>query len=100
MIATFGLLYNRMSPNGVYAVEDTHTCYWPEYEGGLGVSGSFMEFTKGKLDEINAVHSRGSVAVSEFTRSTDSITTYDSVVVFERRPQGNRQAPITGPMES
>jgi len=29
------------------------------------------------------------------TASTDYIAIYDSVVVFEKRPQGNRQAPIT-----
>ncbi len=98
MIATFNMLYDRVSPNGVYLVEDTHTCYWPEFDGGLKVAGSFMEFVKGKLDEINAFYSRGALPVSEFTRSTDSITTYDSVVAFERRPQGARQAPITGPM--
>lgn len=100
MIASFELLYHRMSPNGCYIVEDTHTCYWPEYQGGLRAEGSFMEFVKDKLDEINAVHSRGALEASDFTRSTDSIVCYDSVVVFERRPQGHRQAPITGPMDN
>lgn len=32
---TFEFLYPKVSPNGVYFVEDLHTCYWPEYEGGL-----------------------------------------------------------------
>lgn len=99
MIRTFEILYDRISPNGVYMVEDTHTCYWPEYDGGLNRPGSFMEFTKAKLDEINAVHSRGALPVSNFTKSTDYIACYDSVVVFERRRQGKRQAPITQPMD-
>jgi hypothetical protein len=98
VIGSFGLLYDHLAPNGVYMVEDTHTCYWPEYEGGLGRDGTFMELAKNKLDEINAVHTRGAVPVSAFTRSTDSITCYDSVVVFERRPQSERQAPITNAM--
>jgi hypothetical protein len=79
-------------------VEDTHTCYWPEFQGGVKQSGSFMEFVKGKLDEINAVHTRGVIPISNFTKSSDYIACYDSVVVFERRPQGQRQAPITQPM--
>lgn len=95
MIASFELMYNRIQPNGVYVVEDTHTCYWNEYGGGLGLKGSFMEYVKTKLDEINAVHTKGALPISEFTRSTDCIACYDSVVVFERRPQGQRQAPIT-----
>ncbi|WP_339628326.1 CmcI family methyltransferase [uncultured Pseudomonas sp.] len=95
MVASFELIYHRLNPKGVYMVEDTHTCYWPEYQGGLKQPGSFMEFTKNKMDELNAVHTRGAVPVSGFTKSTDCITSYDSIVVFERRPQGARQAPIT-----
>lgn len=98
-VRTFELAYHRISANGVYIVEDTHTCYWPDYGGGLGRDGTFMELAKAKMDEINAVHSKGALAVSDFTRTTNSITCYDSVVVFERRPQGHRQAPITGPMD-
>ena len=95
MIASFELMYNRMQSNGVYIVEDTHTCYWKEYGGGLRHEGSFMEFVKHKLDEINAVHTREALSVSDFSRSTDCIACYDSIVVFERRRQGLRQAPIT-----
>ena len=98
MISTFDMIYDRIDPRGVYVVEDTHTCYWPEYDGGLSREGSFMEFVKAKLDDINAVHTRGALPTSAFTRSTDSITIYDSIVVFEKRPQGSRQAPITSPM--
>ena len=95
MIKTFEMLYDYVHPTGVYMVEDTHTCYWNEYEGGLKVPGSFMEFVKDRMDELNAVHTREAVPVSGFTRSTDAICCYDSVVVFERRPQGARQAPVT-----
>lgn len=96
--ASFELLYDHLAPNGVYLIEDTHTSYWEEYEGGYKKSTSLMEFVKTKLDDINAVHARGALPVSEFTRTTDSITCYDSVVVFERRRQGVRQAIITDRM--
>lgn len=98
MNTTFELLYDRLDPNGVYMVEDTHTCYWSEYEGDLRQENSFIEKVKNKIDELNAVHTRGKIAISNFTKSTDSICIYDSIVVFEKRPQGVRQAPITGPM--
>lgn len=97
-IASFDLLYEKISDHGVYMVEDTHTCYWPEYGGGLKKTDTFMEFVKNKADEINAVHSRGALPVSAFTSQTDCISIYDSVVVFEKRRQGLRQAPITEPM--
>ena len=98
MIASFELMYHRVRGNGVYMVEDTHTCYWDAFGGGLKREGSFMEFVKQKLDEINAVHTVGLLPISEFTRSTDHIACYDSVVVFERRRQGERQAPVTKAM--
>lgn len=98
MIATFEMMYHRVDPNGIYAVEDTHTCYWDPYGGGLRREGSFMEFAKDKLDELNAAHSLGALPVSDFTRSTECVVCYDSVVVFERRPQSLRQTLMTNPM--
>jgi hypothetical protein len=98
MVSSFNLLYHRVSPNGVYLAEDTHTNYWPDYEGGLNKPGTFIEFCKSKVDEIGAATSRGAVELTPFTTSTDSITFYDSVVVFEKRPQSSRQAPVTQSM--
>ena len=95
MITSFDHLYDHVQPYGIYMVEDTHTIYWPEWGGGVKVPGSFMEFTKDKLDEINAVHTRDAIPVSKFTASTDCISVYDSIVVFEKRPQTSRQAAIT-----
>jgi hypothetical protein len=95
MIASFEFLYERLDPNGVYIVEDTLTCYDKRYGGGLKRKGSFMEFVKDKLDELHAVHTNGALPVTPFTRSTDSVSCYDSVVVFERAPQPRRQHLIT-----
>jgi cephalosporin hydroxylase len=97
--ATFRYLYPHISPNGVYMVEDLHTAYWEEYEGGLRRPGSFIETAKDLMDELNAAHSRGVLPVSDFTRSTFSMSVYDSIIAFDRRPQGTRHAPITEPMQ-
>lgn len=95
MIQSFELIYERLNPRGLYIAEDTHTSYWKEFGGGLREPKTFMEFVKSKLDEINASHTRGAADISPFTLSTEYIACYDSVVVFERKPQGKRQAPIT-----
>ena len=95
MIRTFNLAYDRVDPNGVYMVEDAATSYDEAYGGGYKREGSFMEFTKAKLDEINALYFNGGTAVSTFTRGTNYIACYDSIVVFERRAQGRRDAPLT-----
>jgi len=98
VIKTFDTLYPHVSPNGVFLVEDMHTSYWPKFGGGLRKEGSFIEHAKLKIDELNATHVRGEFPNTEFTRSTDGISFYDSVVVFEKRPQGKRQHVITSQM--
>ena len=95
MKKTFSEMYNFINENGIYLVEDTHTCYWKEYEGGLGERNSFMELAKALIDHLNAVHTRGAIKPSTFTSSTGSICFYDSIIVFEKSQQGERQAPIT-----
>jgi phosphoribosylcarboxyaminoimidazole (NCAIR) mutase len=100
MIASFHHLYDHVQPRGVYMVEDTHANYWPDWGGGVKAPGTFMEFAKDKLDEINAVHTRSAIPVSRFTMSTDFIAVYDSIVVFEKRPQGVRRAHVTIGMAS
>ncbi|GEO99014.1 CmcI family methyltransferase [Methylobacterium haplocladii] len=98
MTNTFNLLFHRISPTGVYMVEDTHTCYWPEFGGGLDDPKSFLEICKHKIDDMNASYTRNALPISDFTKSIHSMSFYDSIIVFEKKPQGARQMPITGPL--
>lgn len=91
MVESFNLIYKRLQPNGIYMVEDIHTCYWDKYKGGLGRSGSFVEFTKHRIDELNAACTKGELPISEFTTSTNSISCYASIIVYERRKQNKKQ---------
>ena len=84
LAASFDFLYSKMLKSGVYLVEDLHTAYWEEYEGGLRDPRNFIEICKSLVDELNADHSRGTLPPTEFTRSTMAMHFYDSVVVFER----------------
>jgi len=96
VIATFNYLYPRTSDSGVYAVEDLHTAYWPEYGGGLRNPGSFMEVCKGLIDELNAVWTRDELPPTAFTSSTLSMHFYDSMAFFERGRFMPRSAPQIG----
>jgi SAM-dependent methyltransferase len=82
--SSFQFLYPRMTKSGVYLVEDLHTAYWDEFEGGLRKPSTFIESCKNLIDELNADYTRDALPPTEFTRSTSSIHFYDSVVVFER----------------
>jgi hypothetical protein len=96
VIASFQFLYPRVAKNGVYMVEDLHTAYWEEYEGGLRKPTTFIELSKNLLDELNADHSRGALAPTEFTRATLSMHFYDSVTVFEKGVHTKKWAPQIG----
>jgi cephalosporin hydroxylase len=85
-IITFKTLYHGLSENGVYICEDCHTSYWIDYNGGHKRRGTFIEFSKNLVDQLNAYHSeQSSLKVNAFTQSTFGIHFYDSVVVMERR---------------
>jgi len=79
--ATFDFLYNKLSKNGVYLVEDMHCSYWPKYGGGLNKEGTFIERCKCRIDHLNARYNN---LDRDFSKSTFSISFYDSVVVFEK----------------
>jgi len=96
IVASFEFLYPRMLKNGVYMVEDLHTAYWDEFEGGLRRPSTFIELCKNLIDELNADHSRGALPPTDFTKFTASMHFYDSVVVFERGASTEKYAPQTG----
>lgn len=92
-LVTLQTLYPALSSDGVILVEDTHTSYWRNFGGGLRSPGTFIEFCKLLVDELNAWHSRdsNSLSPSPFTRMTQSLHFYDSVVVIER---GDHPKPV------
>lgn len=87
-IATFEELFPRIAANGVYLVEDLHTSYWQRWGGGYRRKGSFIEYSKDFIDQINAWHSKQpqKFKVSDFTKTAKSLHFYDSVLVIEKQP--------------
>ncbi len=82
--ASFNYLYDKLGKNGTYIVEDLHTAYWPEYEGGLNRPGTFIEQCKLMLDSLNAHHIREGGQDLKFADTTFAMSFYDSVAVFEK----------------
>jgi cephalosporin hydroxylase len=94
---TFKHIYPHMSDDGCFLTEDTHTSYWGRYGGGFRRPSTFMQFAKNKVDQLNAWHSQTEeFQVDEFTRTTDSIHFYDSIVVFERGMRTKPEDKVTG----
>lgn len=86
-IATFEEIYPAVNQDGVFLIEDLHTSYWKDFGGGYKKSGTFIEYAKNLIDQLNAWHSHDQkkLKVDEFTKTTHSMHFYDSIVVFEKR---------------
>src|SRR5690554_1333697 len=90
-IVSFEMLFDHVRECGVYLCEDLHTSYWPKFGGGFKREGTFIEYSKNFIDQLNAYHSKESgLRVNRFTKKVDSIHYYDSILVLEKR---NRRKP-------
>lgn len=100
-ITTYEELFPHIDANGVYVCEDLHTSYWPNFGGGFRKRGTFVEYSKGFIDDVNAWHSLElrKLSVSEFTKSVHALHYYDSVLVIEKRPIENPGRVKTGRAE-
>jgi cephalosporin hydroxylase len=97
VLSTISYLYPRISPSGVYMVEDVHTAYWDDYGGGLNRPDTIVSFFKDAVDRLNADHVRdGNLVADGFTRSTFSISAYDSILVFEKAAFINKRNALIG----
>ncbi len=84
---SFQHLYGKVKEGGLYIVEDTHTSYWYEFHGGYKNADSFIEYSKNLIDSLYDGHMQDerSILINNITRNIDSITFFDSIVVFEKR---------------
>lgn len=81
ILASFDALYEHTTE--VYAVEDLHTAYWDDFEGGLRREGTFIERFKFLVDELHARFTHGALSPTPFSESTLSMHVYESLIVFE-----------------
>lgn len=97
-ITTFEEMYAHVQPNGVYLCEDVHSSYLPEFGGGYGRDGTFVQHAKNLVDRLHAWHSvePDRFRVDGITRSTYAIHFYDSIVVIEKRPMEKPRHSMTG----
>lgn len=96
-ITTFEELYPCVSPDGIFLCEDTHTSYWKDWGGGHRKRGTFIEYAKNFVDQINAWHSTSKTLIpNEFTKTTHSVHFYDSVVVIEKQKMEKPNHSTTG----
>jgi len=96
-LCTFKGIWPHLRDGGSYLVEDCHCSYFPNYGGGFRSPGSFVEFAKGTVDEMNAFWSPDPNVLkpSQLTAELGAVAFYDSVVVFEKKVRARRPSRVT-----
>ena len=87
-INTFEEIWPAVRDGGIFLIEDLHTSYWENYGGGNKKPGTFIEYAKDLIDQMNAWHSKdpSTLDVDEYTRSIRGMHVYDSIIVFDKAP--------------
>lgn len=94
--SSFEYLYPRMPKNAIYMVEDLHTAYWQQFEGGVDRPDTFINRAKSFIDQLHADFSRGAIPPSVITRETFAINFYNSIVCLEKGDVWLIAAPRSG----
>jgi len=83
--ASFEALYPNLQTPGLYIIEDTQLSYAPKY-GGFKKPGTFIEYLKDRLDDLNAWCIEPADRLpNDFTRTTYALHWYYNLVVVEKR---------------
>jgi cephalosporin hydroxylase len=97
---TFRHLFQHVSLDGLYIVEDLHTAYWPSFEGGLGQENSFIEFSKKVIDAIHVEYIQTTQGwdpfLLEVAKHTRALRFTDSMIIYEKGRAIRKHAPIRG----
>lgn len=96
-ITAFKEIFDQVKADGIYICEDLHTSYWLKYGGGYKRKGTFIEFSKNIIDQLNAHYSEQSaLKVDSLTKSIKGLHYYNGMLVIEKGEVNNFQIEKTG----
>jgi len=84
-ILTLQKTFPHLKTGGVYLCEDTHTSYWPNWNGEYDKKGTFLDYSKYLSDTMNQQHhNKMDPAVLKTFENLYSMAFYNSMVVLEK----------------
>lgn len=97
VIRTFEILFPLLRPDGIYAVEDTQTAYWPTWGGGLDSSRTSTGYFQRLTDGLN--HAEYPIAdyhPTYFDTHITSIAFFHNQIIITK---GDNSEPTCSPEE-
>lgn len=96
-LTTFREMYPAVALGGVYFAEDLHSSYFPNWGGGLGQPGTFIEMAKQLVDQLHAWWGPiPGLPPDLVTQTAFAVHFYDSILVIEKRRRGPAEAVYSG----
>ncbi len=86
--ASLKTLFPRLSPGGLYFIEDLHASYWPSFGGGLHRRDSSIEQLKSTVDSLHQPYFGARCDEKVLGVPADqlrSVSFYDSMAVLEKQ---------------
>jgi len=91
-ITAFKEMFKHVKADGIYICEDLHTSYWLKYGGGYKRKGTFIEYSKNIIDQLNAYYSeQNALKVDTLTKSIKGLHYYNGILVVEKGEVSNFQ---------
>ena len=82
--ASLDALFPKLTPGGVYMIEDLHAAYWPSHTGGYRRPASFMEAVKVMMDDLHHWYHHRGQRIAATADSLTAIHVHDSITVLEK----------------
>ena len=98
---SFNTLFELLSNDSLYCIEDLHTAYWPSHGGGHKAPSSTISFLSNLIDDLNARAQREAngqrqgEAFNYMERNVFSLHFYEGVAIIHKLKKGNIDNPIS-----
>lgn len=83
--ASLDALFPHVKDGGLYAIEDTHTSYWPDHEGDFRRRTSAIEVGKSIVDDMHSWFHHHHQNRPWPKNEVGAVHFYESMIVFEKR---------------
>lgn len=87
VLASLSALFSYVSSPGLYIIEDLHTSYWNEWQGGYRRKGTTIEVAKELIDLLHAPYHTQIPSPHELGLARNEVRSlhfYDSLLVIEK----------------